>query len=77
MLKGKYFPVESDGKFTLVLFQPAYSTLVCSDNAYIRNKVTGENCGQEVILCKHINNIDGTINENPKVDDDVYEVVPL
>jgi hypothetical protein len=78
MKNGKYFPIESDGKFTLMLFQPAYYSMSCSDNAYIRNIKTGENYGQELVLCKFVNNADGTVNENPELEEKgEYEVVPL
>jgi hypothetical protein len=77
-MNGKYFPVETDGKFTLMIFQPAYYSIACSDNSYIRNTRTGENCGQEITLCKFVNNIDGTINENPEFEEkSEYEVVSL
>lgn len=73
---GKFFPIETESDLTLYIFQPAYKEYVCTSGMYIRNTVTGEDCGQHVVLCKHVNNIDGTINENPYYDPDTYEVLP-
>lgn len=77
-MKGKYFEVESKGKFTLLLFQPAYRELTCSKNAYIRDNKTGRNCGTTVTLCRFVNNVDGTTNEKPTLEPEGdYEVVQL
>lgn len=72
---GKYFPVETDGDLTLYVWQPQYKEYVCTPGLYIRNTVTGEDCGQHVVLCRHVNNIDGSINEDPYIDPDTYEIV--
>ena len=72
---GKYFEVETEDDLTLYIFQPAYKLIVCSDTSYIRNTLTGEDCGQEVVLCAHVNNIDGTTNDHPVLDPNTYEIV--
>lgn len=75
MKLGKYKPIETDGKFTFMLFYPAYKQIKVSGNSYIRNNKTGENCGQEVLLCKNIYDENFNITENITFDEDCYEVV--
>ena len=69
MRLGKYIEVEKDDNFTLMKFIPAYKQIVVSDGGYIRNKKTGENCGQQIILCTML--VNGEIIK----EEDCYEVV--
>ena len=65
----KYKPVETDGKFTLCLAFPVYKQIKTSGKNYIRNTKTGENCGQQVLLCTNI------YVDPVELDEDCYEIV--
>ena len=47
--------IEEDGNFQLIMRGQPYKKMICSNNAFYINTVTGAYCGQCVILYKYDN----------------------
>ena len=70
-----YILYSTDGEFSLYVRPKVYKTYVISEGGYIRNIITGENCGQKVELCCQYYAEDGSLLNNPIYDVDCYEYV--
>lgn len=65
-----------DGEFKFYSIPVVYKVIqVTGEGDYIRNKLSGENCGKKVQLYKSFYDMNGNLLESPIVDEDVYEVV--
>lgn len=64
-----------DGEFKFYAVPVPYKTMLVSKGGYIRNKVTGENCGHKITLYKNFYDEDRNLLEVPQTDEDIYEVV--
>lgn len=64
-----------DGEFKFYFVPVPYKVIKVSEGGYIRNKTTGENCGNKLILYKTFYDDCGNLMKFPKVDEDVYEVI--
>lgn len=69
--------INTEGKFKLFLLQPIYAEIGCSDNAYLRDTLTGENCGTKAYLCEYRYNEDGSIRDEITYEENHYEVVTI
>ena len=74
-MRSKPILIDRENNFELFIFQPIYKEKSCSNKAYFRNTKTGEDCGQNVVLCEYRYNNDGTPSKEYKLDEDVYELV--
>jgi hypothetical protein len=74
MKKGCPVYVKTEDGFDIFITQPVWKSIICTPPAYIYNTETNENMGQAVYLVDYIYNLDGSINENPKSDRDIYKV---
>ena len=63
-----------EGEFSLWATSPVYKTLFI-ETGFIRNKITGENCGKTVELCKHYYSNGQQLDEPVYDDADCYEFV--
>lgn len=64
-----------DGEFKFYSVPVPYKVIQVSNGGYIRNKLSGENCGHKVVLCKTFYDENGNLLDCPQIDEDVYEVV--
>jgi hypothetical protein len=64
-----------DGEFKFYSAPVLYKVIHVSGSAYIRNKISGENCGRKVELYKSFYDENGNLLEFPQIDEDIYEVV--
>jgi hypothetical protein len=64
-----------DGEFKFYSAPVLYKIIRVTAGGYIRNKLSGENCGNVVKLYKSFYDEDGNLLESPIVDEDIYEVV--
>lgn len=63
-----------DGEFKFYSVPVPYK-IIQINNGYIKNKVSGENCGNRIVLYKRFYTDDGQLLDQPQVDEDVYEVI--
>lgn len=75
MGQTKKILINQDENFKLFIKQPVYLEKACTEGWYWKNTRTGENCGQRIFLCEFKYNEDGTENENPTKEEDVYELI--
>ncbi len=73
--RSKKILIDEDEFFKLYIYQPVYHELSCSENAYIKNTKTGENCGNHILLCEFKYDNDGNLKETYSCEEDCYEIV--
>lgn len=64
-----------DGEFKFYSAPVLYKVIQVNNEGYIRNKLSGENCGRKVELYKIFYDENGNLLEFPQTDEDIYEVV--
>lgn len=64
-----------DGEFKIYFVPVVYKVIIASEGSYIRNKISGANCGHRVSLYKTFYDECGELLKSPHLDEDVYEVV--
>lgn len=73
-MKPKPILIDKDEFFSLYILQPTYLELKCSDDSYWKNKITGENCGQRILLCVYKYNNDGSLKDHFEMEENCYEL---
>ena len=72
----EFVKVSEEGSFALYKkLATTYKTYNIAYPGYIRNKHTGENCGQHLALHAMYKDKDGNLLDEPLIDEDCYEYV--